>query len=140
MVVFRGMIRLSGDKLAMEDKITIIEGPPPTFEAVHDEWVLGLNEGPNLAHIALTRLRTFNGPTLVERCYRAWRNRQAINLEFRTSDGLEHQAPIVAARYVEVEEGHLLLLWLRLDDAEIELSIEDDEADDDEDFDLGDLP
>ena len=116
----------------MEDKITIIEGPPPTFEAVADGWVSGLNESARFGHIAVTRLRTFNGPSLVERCYRAWRQQQNIHLEFRTSDGLESQAPIVAARSVEVDEGHLLILWVRLadDDVQFDLEYEDDEDDD----------
>jgi hypothetical protein len=123
----------------MDDKITIIEGPPPTFEAVDDGWVLGLNESPSLGQIAVTRLRTFNGPSLVERCHRAWRNQQTINLEFRTTDGLDQQAPIVAARYIETDTGHVLILWVRLTDEEIELELgyEDDfgdEEDDDSDF------
>ncbi len=123
----------------MEDKITIIEGPPPTFESITDGWALGLGEGPSLTDIAVTRLRTFNGPSLVERCYRAWRNKQTINLEYRTSDGLQNQAPIVAARYVEMEEGQLLLLWVRLvdDQIELELGYEDDsDEESDDDFDL----
>ena len=128
----------------MEDKITIIEGPPPTFEAVADGWVSGLNESPRFGHIAVTRLRTFNGPSLVERCYRAWHQQQNIHLEFRTSDGLESQAPIVAARSVEVDEGHLLILWVRLSDDEVQFDLEyDDDADNDEDpddiDDIGDL-
>jgi hypothetical protein len=125
----------------MEEKITIIEGPPPTFEAVTEGWVLGLNESPSLADIAITRLRTFNGPALVERCYRAWRNRETINLEFRTEDGLEHQAPIVAARTVDIEDGQLLLLWVRMTDEEVELEFgyDDDLGDDgDDDFTDGD--
>lgn len=125
----------------MEDKITIIEGPPPTFEAITDGWALGLGEGPSLTDIAVTRLRTFNGASLVERCYRAWRNKQTINLEYRTSDGLQNQAPIVAARYVEMEEGQLLLLWVRLvdDQVELELGYEDDsDEESDDDFDLPD--
>ena len=122
----------------MDEKITIIEGPPPTFEEVNESWVLGLNESPILADIALTRLRTFNGPALVERCHRAWRNQETINLEFRTSEGLEHKAPIVAARTVQTDEGDVLLLWVRLEneDAELELDYEDDsdaDGDDDED-------
>jgi hypothetical protein len=124
----------------MEDKITIIEGPPPTFEAVADGWVSGLNESARFGHIAVTRLRTFNGPSLVERCYRAWHQQQNIHLEFRTSDGLENQAPIVAARSVEVEEGHLLILWVRLADDDVQFDIEyDDDASDDNDDDLDDL-
>jgi len=122
----------------MDDKITIIEGPPPTFEAVNDGWVLGLNESPTLADVAITRLRTFNGPALVERCHRAWRNHQSIHLEFRTPDGFEHEAPIVAARYVEIDEGQLLLLWVRLNDEEVELELGyDDDVGDDYDDDFG---
>jgi len=119
----------------MDDKITIIEGPTPTFEAVSDGWVLGLSESPTIGEVALTRLRTYNGPALVERCHRAWRNRQPIHLEFRSEDGLQTQAPIVAARYIETEEGHLLLLWVRLNNEEVQLEFgyEDDLGDTDED-------
>jgi hypothetical protein len=120
----------------MDDKITIIEGPPPTFETVADGWPLGLHEGPKIGTMTMTRLRTFNGPALVERCHRAWHNHQTIHLEYRTPEGLEHQTPIVAARSLEVEDGHLLELWLCLtdDDVEMELGYEDDlgsENDDD---------
>jgi hypothetical protein len=119
----------------MDDKITIIEGPPPTFEAVSDGWVLGLAESPTMGEVALTRLRTFNGPALVERCHRAWRNRQPIHLEFRNEDGLQTQAPIIAARHVETEEGHLLLLWVRLTNEEVQLEFgyEDDLGDSEDD-------
>jgi hypothetical protein len=126
----------------MDEKITIIEGPPPTFEEVTDNWVLGLNESPSLADIAVTHLRTFNGPALVERCYRAWHNQQPIHLEFKTPDGLEQRAPIVAARHVETEEGDVLILWVRIanDDMELELDYDDDyddEEDQDDDYPLG---
>ena len=122
----------------MDEKITIIEGPPPTFEAVNDGWVLGLNESPNLSDIAITRLRTYNGPALVERCYRAWTDRKPIFLEFREQDGLENQAPIVAARTLEVDDGQMLILWVRLDNEEVELEFGyDDDFDDDIDDDLG---
>lgn len=120
----------------MEEKITIIEGPPPTFEAVTDNWVIGVSESPNLGEIVMTRLRTFNGPELVERCHRAWRHQQPIYLEYRTEEGLQEQAPIVAARFLETEEGHLLLLWLRLVDEGIELQFGyDDDNSDSEDGD-----
>ena len=120
----------------MEDKITIIEGPPPTFESVTDGWVIGVSESPNLGEVVMTRLRTFNGPELVERCHRAWRHQQPIYLEYRTEEGLQEQAPIVAARYLETEEGHLLLLWLRLVDEGVELQFGyDDDSGDNEDGD-----
>jgi len=119
-----------------DEKITIIEGPPPIFEPVGDGWALGLNESPILSNIVMTRLRTFNGPAMVERCHRAWRNLEAIPLEYRTSDGLIQNAPIVAARFVETQEGDMLLLWLRMAEDEAELEIgydDDDEGDDDPD-------
>jgi hypothetical protein len=117
----------------MDEKITIIEGPPPVFEDVNDGWAAGLGEGPALYDLALTRLRTFNGPALVERCHRAWRQQSAINLHYRNAMGLEEQAPIMAARAVESEEGHMLLLWIRrnLEDTEIEYDFEDFDDEDD---------
>ncbi len=119
----------------MDDKITIIEGPPPTFEAVNDGWALGLNESPTLFDVALTRLRTFNGPALVERCYRTWGKKGSIFLEYRNAEGLEDHLPILAARSVETSEGQILLLWVRLpaEEAEVEYGFDDfsDDSDDD---------
>lgn len=112
-----------------DEKITIIEGPPPTFETIGDGWALGLNESPTLASIALTQLRTFNGPALVERCHRAWRKQHAIDLEYRTSDGLIQTAPIVAARFIDTQDGHLLALWVRLAEEEVELELGYDDDD-----------
>lgn len=121
-----------------DDKITIIEGPPPVFESVQDGWAMGLNESPTLSSVALTKLRTFNGAGLVERCHRAWRKQQTIRLEFRAPDGLEHKAPIVAARHLDISDGQLLLLWVRLVDDEVRLELGyDDPADPDEDDDSG---
>jgi len=117
----------------MEDKITIIEGPPPIFEHVNDGWALGLNESPSLSVPALTRLRTFNGPALVERCYSAWHNKNSIHLHYRDEAGLEETAPILAARNVETPEGHVLLLWVYLDSDGVEYEVDagdDDQMDD----------
>jgi hypothetical protein len=123
----------------MDDKITIIEGPPPTFETVGDGWVLGLNEGPSLYQIALTRLRTFNGPALIERCNKAWRHQSTINLEYRSLDGLESYAPILAARAMDLDEGQMLLLWVRqdIDDTDIEADLDDQDDDLFDDLDQG---
>jgi hypothetical protein len=96
------------------EKITIIEGPPPEFEARTDQWVLGVGEGARPYRTALTRLRTFNGPALVERCYRAWKRRAPVWLEYRAEDTRRAEALILAARTREVPEGHVLILWLRL--------------------------
>lgn len=111
----------------IEDKITIIEGPPPAFELINDGWALGLNEGPFLFDIAIARLRTYNGPALVERCHRAWRHKKDIVLEYRQEDGLEAEAPILAARTLETAEGQVLLLWvLQAKEIEIEMDFGDD--------------
>jgi len=118
----------------MDEKITIIEGPPPVFEAVNDNWALGLNESSRLSVPALTRLRTFNGPALVERCYRAWNTKTPIHLHYRNEMGVEQSAPILAARNVETGDGHVLLLWVYLDHDKVEYELdkgEDDEADED---------
>jgi hypothetical protein len=116
----------------MDEQITIIEGPPPVFEHVNDGWAVGLNEGPNFSVPALTRLRTFNGLQLLERCNRAWRNQKPIHLHYRNDVGLEQTAPILAARNVETPDGHMLLLWVYLDGdrVEYELDSDDDNADD----------
>lgn len=117
-----------------ERTITIIEGPPPTFESVGDGWAMGLNESPYPAQLAVTRLRTFNGQSLVERCHRVWSRQQSINLEYRQEDGLIEQTPIIAARNVETPDGDMLLIWVRLNE-QIELELGYDEDDDDEFFD-----
>lgn len=108
----------------MDDKITIIEGPPPVFEPVQDGWALGLGEGPRLPLTLLTHLRTYNGPALVERCYRRWQSRLPIHLLYRNDLGLEETAPIVAARSVETDEGHVLLLWVQLDPQQVHLELD----------------
>jgi len=99
--------------LTMDDKITIIEGPPPIFELIRDGWALGLTETSLLFVMAVTRLRTFNGAELVERCHRAWRKRSAIHLHYRNELGMEEKVPIMAARSLETDEGQILFLWVR---------------------------
>jgi len=98
----------------MDDKITIIEGPTPNFETISDGWALGLDETPLDYDLAITHVRTFNGPALVERCHRAWSSQGTIYLHYRNRLGLEETAPILAARNMETPEGHVLVLWCRL--------------------------
>lgn len=117
------------------EKITIIEGPPPTFEAANDPLLLGLTEGPSPMQVVMCHLRTQNGPALVERCYRAWNNAQTIRLEFKSEEGLTIEAPIVAARWAELAEGHLLMLWVQLEDDEIDIEFDFGMDDDEEGFD-----
>lgn len=131
MVIFTA---LRASKPIMEDKITIIEGPAPTFELVDEGWSLGVLEGPTLYNVAVTQLRTFNGGELVERCFRAWKRRENIHLEYKAEDGSKNEAVIVAAQNTEADEGEVLVLWVRLPDEEIELAIDyDDDPDDDGD-------
>jgi hypothetical protein len=100
--------------MATPEKITIIEGPTPTFEATHETWLSSLAEGTVLPQLALTRLRTFNGPSMVERCWKAWNDSRPVYLEYRDEQGATREAEIVAARYTEAPEGHVLLLYIRL--------------------------
>lgn len=100
-----------------ERKITIIEGPPPFFEPLHPETqgvFISILEGPEPRELALTRVRALNGPALVERCYRAWRERAMIPLEFRTPMGTIQRIPIVAVHYQKTDEGDVLTLWVQL--------------------------
>jgi hypothetical protein len=122
----------------MDEKITIIEGPPPTFENISDGWALGMSESPFLFDLALTRLRTFNGPSLVERCHKAWSKQEQIYLHYRDTIGVEDKVPIVAARSIESEDGQVLWLWVRLEpqEIEVEIDIEDNIDDDIDDLDI----
>lgn len=105
----------------MNNKITIIEGPTPIFERLsgdsdRDEslnWAAGVLEGPYLFDTFLTTLRTFDSNKLLERCKSAWETRQTMFLEYKDEIGLRKEDPIIAARAVTVEEGDMLLLWVR---------------------------
>lgn len=106
------------------EKITIVEGPPPTFELVADAWLHSLIEGSLPARVAMCRVRAFNGPALVERCYRAWNANQPVYLEYRSEEGLTEQAPIIAIRWIEQPEGDILFIWVRLEEDDIEIEID----------------
>ena len=124
-------VRNHGMICAMDDnQITIIEGPPPEFDKVEDGWALGLNESPILYDIAVTHLRTFNGPALVERCHRTWRKGDVMYLSYRNPLGLEESAPIMAVRSRETDDGHILLLWVRLENTESEETPDPPDLDD----------
>jgi hypothetical protein len=118
----------------MDNKITIIEGPTPTFDPVETDfimgingWTAGLSEGPYLYDTARTTLRTFNGHALLERCHKAWSSNLTMYLEYRDPIGLKKEVPIVAARAINSESGDMLVLWVR----------QDPEEDEEEDMDIG---
>ena len=100
---------------AEAEKITVIEGPTPVFEQTNETWLPSLAEGPTLPSLAMTRLRTHSGPSMVERCWKAWDEGRPVNLEYRDEEGLTQAAEVLAARYTETPDGHVLLLYLRLE-------------------------
>jgi len=105
----------------MNNKITIIEGPTPIFERLSGDpartddhnWAVGILEGPFLYDTFLTTLRTFDSGKLLDRCKNAWEAKQTMFLEYKDEIGLRKEDPIIAARGVTVEEGNMLLLWVR---------------------------
>jgi hypothetical protein len=117
----------------MDDKITIIEGPTPAIIDSQDAWAMGICEGPAGYNLALTRLRTFNGPALVERCYHAWKGNGSMTLEYRDELGLTQTKPIVAIRSVSTEDGQVLLVWLRVETQD-EPQVKPSDPDSDENY------
>jgi hypothetical protein len=55
-------------------------------------------------------------------------------LHYRNETGLEQTAPILAARNVETDEGHVLLLWVYLDSEKVEYETDDASDDDLDDY------
>jgi hypothetical protein len=99
---------------AEPELITIVEGPPPEFKSTPDLWPLSIYEGPQSHLLAICQMRTFNGPKMVERCQGAWGEDRPVKLDFADSIGVRRQVSVVAARWSEVPEGHLLHLWLQI--------------------------
>jgi hypothetical protein len=96
------------------ETITLVEGPPPEFKQVPDVWPLSILEQPQLFSPAYVQMRTFNGPKMLERCQRAWREDRPVQLDFPDGTGLRKQISVAAVRWTEVEEGHVLHLWVQL--------------------------
>jgi len=94
--------------------ITIVEGPPPEFQEVANEWVYGILESSVNNDISLCEMRTFNGPEMVERCQTAWQEGRPTKLDYPTGEGGRSELDIVAIRWEAVEEGHKLYLWVRV--------------------------
>jgi len=119
----------------MDNKITIIEGPTPTFEPANANWVDGICETPEPGLVMVTNLRTMNGQGLLERCHHTWSLGDTMYLHYRNTIGLEERIPIVAAESVETEEGQKLILWVLMPPAQRRhVYIQDDSDDyDDED-------
>ncbi len=93
--------------------ITIVEGPPPDFRDVSEEWPIGVLEGVSNSDVVLCEMRAFDGPKLVKRCHDAWREGRPAKLDFPKGDGLRQELDILAVRWEKVEEGHKLFLWVK---------------------------
>ena len=123
----------------MNNKITVIEGPTPEFQIITNtnamdgslNWVGSVLEGPFLYNTAITNLRTFDSQKLMNRCLDNWEARHTMYLEYRDRLGLRREDPIIAARTVTVEEGDMLLLWVRRDLINEEDNEEANESEDD---------
>lgn len=113
--------------------ITIVEGPPPNFEAVSTRWSNSVLEGNTLNDVVMVDMRTFDGPKLVQRCKDAWAERRPARLNFPLGNGERGELDIIAAQWEQVEEGHKLHLWIRID-GEFEVGIEPDDYIDPDDF------
>ena len=94
--------------------ITIVEGPPPDFRDVANEWTYGVLEGLESSDVALVEMRTFDGPKLVKRCENAWREGRPARLDFPTGEGARGELDILAVRWENIDEGHKLYLWLKV--------------------------
>lgn len=98
---------------ADSELITIVEGPPPEFKTVNDEWMYSLLDSSRPFFISLCQVRSLKGQMLMERCQRAWHTQRPIRLDFPTMSGMRKQLEIVAAKYEALPEGDLLNLWVR---------------------------
>ena len=94
--------------------ITIVEGPPPDFHDVANEWSIGVYEGLESTEVAMCEMRALDGPKLVERCQRAWEDGRTARLDFPTGDGMRGELDIIAIRWEEVDEGHKVSLWVKI--------------------------
>ena len=93
--------------------ITIVEGPTPEFRPTPQLWFQSIYEGPMDSDVATCELRTMNGPSIVERCKQAWKERRPVKLDFPDYMRMRQQIDVVAMRLQEVDEGMMLMLWVR---------------------------
>ena len=118
--------------------ITILEGPTPEFQATPYMWLQSVYEGPVDAAVAQCELRTMNGQDIMERCEQAWREGRPVLLDFPDDLRMRQEVDVVGMRLREVDEGTVLLLWVRWPLDEDDEDEEDEEEEgyyDDLDFD-----
>ena len=112
--------------------ISIIEGPPPQFQFVDDQSLLGFQNTQGPFEVARTDTRTFNGPKMIDRCRNAWAQKRAVMLEYRDMDGLKQRVEICGIRFDKLDEGTLLQIWVRMPVEMQLIELEDDDEQDEE--------
>ncbi len=113
--------------------ITIIEGPTPEFHPSPQDWLQSIYEGPDDHDSAFCQLRTNNGHDIIARCHAAWDEGRPVQLEYPDELRMRQYADVIAMRLSEVEEGHLLQLWLSFPVDYTEEEEEDEAYDEDDD-------
>jgi len=108
--------------------ITIVEGPPPDFQEVTNQWAIGVLESHLASDVALVEMRAFDGQKLVQRCADAWADGRPARFNFPLGNGNRGELDIAAARWERTPDGDKLYLWVRLDSS---VEIEDDSIEDD---------
>lgn len=93
--------------------ITILEGPTPEFEATPYMWMQSVYEGPVDGAIAQCELRTMNGTDIMERCEQAWSEGRPVRLDFPDDLRMRQEVDVIAMRLRDVDEGTVLVLWVR---------------------------
>lgn len=93
--------------------ITILEGPTPNFEMASSLWFQSVYEGPEDAAIAQCEMRTMNGDDILERCRDAWDEGRPVRLDFPDDLRMRQEVDVVAMRLRDVDEGTVLMLWVR---------------------------
>ena len=112
------------------EMISIIEGPPPEFLLAQDAWSSSVWEGQMPRAVGVCQMRTFNAQSLMDRCYRAWRDCRSVHLDFPQMDGLRQEVEVLAAKPGHVEEGDLIYLWVAVPREAAILEEDEDDVDD----------
>lgn len=114
--------------MAEPEYITVLEGPTPDFQPAGDEWLYTIHEGPNANLISRCQFRTNNGEDIRDRCKEAWAEHRPVRLRYPDEMRLPQEIDVVSMRLQEVEEGAVLVLWVR--ELMVELEEDYDEFDD----------
>jgi hypothetical protein len=111
--------------------ITIVEGPTPEFRPSPYLWFQSVYDGPEDADVLLCEMRTLNGESIVERCRAAWQEGRSVKLDFPDYMRLRQQLAVVAMRLQDMDEGPMLMLWVR---QPVDDYLEEEHGDDEDDF------